>query len=175
MYRENHRTLIRARRGNHGGSRPQSPAAELSEEALAQDEPAYDSNMVIEFNDDVLENMIRITMGKPEGDILVSDAQGVTLLELLMDGNDWSQPRITDLSALKYFTNLNYLTIGWSVLNAEYWDYDVDISALAGMTKMETLAILCINASDFKLFSRDDEAEVPGDYGDRSIDGSHTA
>ena len=120
------------------------PAVESAPEPAATPDP----NMVIEFNDDVLEAIIREAMGKPDGDILVSDALTVTQLELSMDGSDWSNPRIHNLDALKYFTNLTQLTIGWSVQNAAFWDRDVDISALSGMTKMEALAILCINVSD---------------------------
>ena len=69
-------------------------------------------------------------------------------MDLSISGIDWSNPRIGNLDALKYFTNLTKLTIGWSVQNAEFWDRDVDISALSGMTKMEALAIVCITVSD---------------------------
>ena len=45
------------------------PAAESAPEAAA-----FDPNMVIEFHDDVLEAIIHNALGKPDGDILVSDA-----------------------------------------------------------------------------------------------------
>ena len=134
------------------------PTAEVTEAAEATEAPAaetaapeeagVDPNTVIEFNDDVLESMVRTAMNKPEGDILVSDALAMTELSLEMDGNDWSIERIHDLGALKYFTNLTKLTIAWSVQNADYWDNDVDISALAGMTKLTNLLIRCVNVSD---------------------------
>lgn len=130
------------------GQTAEEPAAEPAEEAAVPEETGFDPNMVIAFNDAVLENMVRTAMNKPEGDILVSDAQAMTELSLEMDGRDWSMERIHDLGALQYFTNLTKLTIGWSVQNAEYWDYDVDISALAGMTKLTTLEIKCVNVTD---------------------------
>lgn len=120
------------------------PTAEAATEAAA----TFDPNMVIEFNDDVLEAFLRNALGKPDGDVLVSDALSLKELDLSMSGSDWSIPRIGNLDALKYFTNLTKLTIGWSVQHAVFWDRDVDISALAGMTKMEALYIRCINVSD---------------------------
>ena len=77
-----------------------------AEETAAPEEAGVDPNMVIEFNDDVLESMIRTAMNKPEGDILVSDALAMTELSLEMDGSDWSLPRILAAGALQYFTNL---------------------------------------------------------------------
>lgn len=136
------------------------PAAESTTEAVAEQTPVqteeaseqtaaeYAPDTVIEFNDDVLESMVRAAMGKPEGDILVSDAQAMTELALDMDGNDWSNPRIHNIDALKYFTNITNLSMGWSVQNDANYDADVDISALTGMTKMEMLIIRCINVSD---------------------------
>ena len=109
----------------------EEPAAEPAEEAAVPEEAGFDPNMVIAFNDAVLENMVRTAMNKPEGDILVSDAQAMTELSLEMDGNDWSVERIHNLDALKYFTNLTKLSLAWSVQNGEQWYGDVDISALA--------------------------------------------
>lgn len=124
------------------------PTAAPAEEAAAPEEAGFDPNMVIAFNDAVLESMVRTAMNKPEGDILVSDAQAMTELALEMDGSDWSIERIHNLDALKYFTNLTKLSLAWSVQNGEQWYGDVDISALAGMTKMTTLQLRCINVSD---------------------------
>ncbi|MEN6564554.1 MAG: hypothetical protein ABFD11_13615 [Christensenella sp.] len=124
-------------------------AAEAPVEETVSPEPAgVDPNTVIEFNDDVLESMIRSAMNKPEGDILVSDALAMTELTLEIDGGDWSLPRIHDLSALQYFTNLTSLTLGWAVQNADYYDNDVDISVLAGMTKMLNLQLKGIRVTD---------------------------
>lgn len=122
----------------------EAPAEETAAPETAGDDP----NTVIEFNDDVLESMIRTAMNKPEGDVLLSDALAMTELTLEIDANDWSLPRIHDLGALRYFTNLTSLSIGWSVQNADYWDNDVDISALSGMTKMMNLQLKGLNVSD---------------------------
>ncbi len=124
------------------------PTETPAEETAAPEEAGFDPNMVIEFNDAVLESMVRTAMNKPEGDILVSDAQAMTELTLEIDCGDWTIERIHDLSALQYFTNLTQLSIFWSVQNGEYYDNDVDISALAGLTKLTTLQIRSINISD---------------------------
>jgi internalin A len=130
----------------------EAPAAEATaapaEEPTAPEETGFDPNMVIAFNDDALENLVRIAMNKPEGDILVSDAQAMTELTLEINPNDWSIERIHDLGALQYFTNLTQLSIFWSVQNGEYWDNDVDISALAGLTKLTNLQIRSVAISD---------------------------
>ena len=118
------------------------------EETAAPEENGFDPNMVIVFNDAALEGLVRTAMNKPEGDILVSDAQAMTELTLEIDCGDWTIERIHDLSALQYFTNLTQLSIFWSVQNGEYYDNDVDISALAGMTKMKSLQIRSISISD---------------------------
>lgn len=130
----------------------EAPAVEATavpaEETTVLEETGFDPNMVIEFNDAALEGLVRTAMKKPEGDILVSDALAMTELSLEMDPGDWSIERIHDLGALQYFTNLTNLTIAWSVQNGEYYDNDVDISALAGMTKMTNLQIRSISISD---------------------------
>ncbi len=130
----------------------EAPAVEATaapaEEPTAPEEPGFDPNMVIAFNDAALESLVRTAMNKPEGDILVSDAQAMTELTLEIDPSDWSIERIHDLGALQYFTNLTSLVIAWSVQNGEYWDNDVDISALAGLTKLTTLQIRSISISD---------------------------
>lgn len=124
------------------------PTEAPAEEAAALEEAGFDPNMVIEFNDATLESLVRTAMNKPEGDILVSDALAMTELALEIDGSDWSTERIHDLSALQYFINLTELSIFWSVQNGEYYDNDVDISALSGMTKMKSLQIRSISISD---------------------------
>ncbi|MCE5187802.1 MAG: leucine-rich repeat domain-containing protein [Eubacteriales bacterium] len=95
----------------------------------------------IEFNDDVLESLVRESMKKPTGDITVADAEAVTDLEMQMQGVDPDQPYIHDLSALRYFTNLTYLGLGYAVLNADDPTAPIDISPLAGMSKLESLQL----------------------------------
>ena len=112
-----------------------------------------DSIQAMEFNDEALESMIRSAMNIPEGDILVSDALEVRELDFQMDGNDWTKPRIHNLDALKYFTNLTYLNLGWAVQNEENCFADVDISALSALTNLEFLQMACVNISDISALS----------------------
>lgn len=117
------------------------PASEPAQEPSTTDDP----NAVIEFNDDVLESMIREAMGKPEGDILVSDALTVTELDLSMEGSDWSNPRIQNIDALKYFTNLTCLAMNWALQNS---GKGVDLSPLSGLVKLESLQLCCDDVND---------------------------
>lgn len=103
--------------------------------------PVADTSEVIVFNDDVLEGLIRDALKKPTGDITVADAQGATELDFQMQGVDPDQPYIHSLDALKYFTNLTYLGLGYAVLNADDPAAPIDISPLAGMTKLESLQL----------------------------------
>ena len=97
------------------------------------------SDEVIVFDDDALEAYVRDVIGKPEGDITIADAQAVTELELSQMGVDKDQPYIHNLTALKYFTNLTYLGLGYAVQNADDPMAPIDISPLAGLTKLESL------------------------------------
>ncbi len=69
------------------------------------------------------------------------------MLDLQMDGNDWSLPRIGDLSDLKQFPNLIHLNLNWALFDSD-GDEDFDLSPLAGLTKMEYLYVCCANISD---------------------------
>ena len=94
---------------------------------------------VIAFDDDALETYVRAAINKPSGDITRADAQAVTELELSQMGVDKDQPYIHNLSALQYFTNLTYLGLGYAVQNADDPTAPVDISPLAGLTKLTSL------------------------------------
>jgi internalin A len=128
------------------------------------------TNAVIQFNDPVLEGMIRTAMDKPEGDILVSDALNVSELDFQMDGNDWSIPRIKNLDALRYFTNLTSLNLNWAVQNGENSFAPVDISALSALTKMESLQIACVSLSDLSPLSSMTSLKGLSIWGGRQID-----
>ena len=112
-----------------------------SKQALTATTPATTlaPDDVIAFDDAALETYVRAAIGKPEGDITVADAQAVTELELSQMGVDKNQPYIHNLTALKYFTNLTYLGLGYAVQNADDPTAPVDISPLAGLTKLESL------------------------------------
>ena len=107
------------------------------EMASATPQPRPDD--VIVFDDDALEAYIRTAIGKPEGDITRADAEAVSELELSQMGVEKNQPYIHNLSALQYFTNLTYLGLGYAVQNANDPNAPVDISPLAGLTKLTSL------------------------------------
>lgn len=109
-----------------------------------------DPNMAIVFNDDALESGIRKAMNRPDGDILVSDALAVTELDLQMDGSDWSIPRIHNLDALRYFTNLASLNLSWAVQRS---DGPVDLSPLSGLMSLVDLQLACTEVSDLSPLS----------------------
>lgn len=108
------------------------PAAAVATEAPAK--PTAEP--VVTFTDPVLEEMIRAAMGIPEGDITAAQAEAITLLDLHMDGGDWSKPRISDISALASFKNLTSLNLGWALQNN---GFGVDLTPLSGLTKLEAL------------------------------------
>jgi len=58
-----------------------------------------------------------------------------------MQGVDPDQPYIHNLDALKYFTNLTYLGLGFAVQNEQDPTAPIDISPLAGMTKLTSLQL----------------------------------
>lgn len=107
---------------------------------------------VVVFTDAVLEELVRKAMNKPEGDITLIEAEAVTELYLQMDGNDWSLPRIEDVSDLKQFPNLTSLTLNWALFDSN-GEEDFDLSPLAGLTKLEYLYVCCANISDISALS----------------------
>ena len=118
----------------------QEISPEVSESAPAETseaikEPTPES--VVVFTDPVLEELVRGQMNKPEGDITLVEAEAVTALDLSIEPAT-SLPRIKDISSLKYFTNLTSLSLAWAL---DSHDGVVDISVLAGLTKLEALYI----------------------------------
>ena len=99
------------------------------------------SDQVINFGDDVLEALVREAMNRPTGDITIADAEAVTDLDMQQQGVDPNQPYIHNLDALKYFKNLTYLGLGYAVQNADDPTAPIDLSPLAGMTKLESLQL----------------------------------
>ena len=108
-----------------------------AEAANATPQPQPDD--VIVFDDDALEAYVRAAIGKPEGDITRADAEAVSELELSQMGVQKDQPYIHNLSALRYFTNLTYLGLGYAVQNEKDPMAPVDISPLAGLSKLTSL------------------------------------
>jgi internalin A len=101
--------------------------------------PTQAPDDAIAFDDPVLEALVRDAMDKPMGNITAADALGVAELELSQQGVDPDQAYIHDLSALRYFTNLTYLGLGYAVQNASDPAVPVDISPLACLTKLTSL------------------------------------
>lgn len=126
----------------------ETPSPEISESTpVKTPEPA-----VVVFTDAALEDLVRKAMNKPEGAIMLSEAEAVTTLDLQMDGSDYSLPRITDVSDLKQFPNLTGLTLNRALFDSDGGE-DFDLSPLAGLTKLECLYVCCANISDISALS----------------------
>lgn len=108
---------------------------------------------VIVFDDDVLESLVRTAMDKPEGDILISDAQTITELDFQIYNPTPDRQTIHNLDALKYFTNLTYLGLGYAVTNEANPAEAVDLSALSGLTKLESLQMGGVVLDDISALS----------------------
>lgn len=115
---------------------PEGPVA-TPQATSAGTEPSPEEPVV--FDDAALEGFVREAIGKPTGDITAADARQVTELELSQQGVDPNQPYIHNLSALRYFTSLTYLGLGYAAQNAEDPAAPVDLSPLAGLTKLRSL------------------------------------
>ena len=101
--------------------------------APPESEPTPES--IVEFNDPLLEELVRKAMNKPDGDITLAEAEAVTELEL---GIDWQQEpapnsQIKDISGLENFKNLENLNLNFHAIE--------DISPLSGLTKLRSLSL----------------------------------
>ncbi len=90
---------------------------------------------IVEFNDPVLEAAVREAMNKPEGDITVTEAESLRKLGYDLEWQREIPPetQIKDISALKYFTNLEEIELQFHAIT--------DISPLAGLTKLKGLML----------------------------------
>lgn len=100
--------------------------------------PSVATSPAISFTDANLENAIRKQIGKPQGDILQSDAEKISTLNLHA-GN------ITDITPLKYFKNLNELDLGDNAIR--------DISPLSGLSNLANLSLNNNPLSDLNALS----------------------
>ena len=95
-----------------------------------------DTPNIVVFADPVLEQMVRDTMSKPEGDITAEEAEAVTELNLSVDFSP-DEPAegtvIKDLSGLENFKNLEVLELHFHAIT--------DISPLAGITNLTSLSL----------------------------------
>ncbi|MEL7644839.1 MAG: leucine-rich repeat domain-containing protein [Anaerolineaceae bacterium] len=111
---------------------PPTPDVELTP---APSLVATSAPIIVTFADPVLEAMIRGSMGKPEGDITLTEAQAVTRMSL---SNDWQrtisvETPIKDLSGLENFTKLETLDLSYHAVP--------DISPLQGLTSLTSLSL----------------------------------
>ena len=114
-----------------------TPAVTPTPSAVTAPEPGF-----VTFADPVLEAMVRGSMGKPEGDITLAEAQTVTRMDL---DNGWQQylPQgtpIQDISGLESFTNLESLDLSSQTV--------ADISALQGLVNLTSLSLAGNPVSD---------------------------
>lgn len=90
---------------------------------------------VVTFVDPVLEQMVRGSMGRPEGDITAAEAEAVTELNLSFELRRYlpDAVQIQDIGGLEYFKNLEHLDLSFHAIS--------DISPLSGLTKMVSLSL----------------------------------
>ena len=89
---------------------------------------------MVVFTDAALEARVREAMGKPEGDITVSEAAAVKKLDLSNTSFDDMTSKnggIHDISDLRYFTGLEDLNLSFNDLH--------DLSPLADLTALTAL------------------------------------
>ena len=110
-----------------------------TEEAESTPETVLNGDEVILFSDPAFESKVREVLGIADVDITFAETAAVTDLNLEMSGNDWSIPRISDLSDVQYFPNLVSLNLGWAL----YKNGGVDLTPLAALSKLENLSLAC--------------------------------
>lgn len=126
---------------------------------------------VIVFDDPVLESSLREALGKPEGDVTISDAHTLTELELSQMGVDKDQPYIHSLNALQYFTNLTYLGLGYAVQNAQDPQAPIDLSVIANLKNLESLQMAGVVINDLSPIAKLDRLTSLTLYnGDQPLD-----
>ena len=111
------------------------------------------TDAVIVFDDAALEASIREALKTPEGDITEADAKTLTELELSQLGPDKNEPYIHSLNALRYFTNLTYLGLGFAVQNAEDPQAPIDLSVIANLKNLTSLQMAGVVIDDLSLLA----------------------
>lgn len=90
---------------------------------------------VVVFADPVLEAMVRATMGKPEGDVTMAEAEAVTRLNLSIEWQRYVSKGtpIQDIGGLESFRNLESLDLSFHAIT--------DITPLAGLKELASLSL----------------------------------
>ena len=128
----------------------QTPSPEVSESTPVEtpeptEEPTPEPVVVV-FSDTALEAKVREVMGKPEGDITVAEAEAVVKLDLSNESFDDMNSQnggIRDISALKYFTNLEELNLCYNDIS--------DFTPLAELTSIQVLGFNGIRPKDLSV------------------------
>jgi internalin A len=95
--------------------------------------PVARADEAVTFPDPHLQARIREAIGKPTGDIYLSDLKGLNTLNANSAG-------ITDLSGLEYCTSLTYLSLAYNEIS--------DISQLSKLTSLNYLNLHVNRISD---------------------------
>ena len=95
---------------------------------------AFAAGEVIQFNDPVLEQKIRQALNIPEGDVTADDAAALGYLDANAAPDATDGDRIRDVTALRFFVNLNGLRLDNNKIE--------DIRALEGLTNLRELYLL---------------------------------
>lgn len=108
-----------------------TPATPQTAAPIIPQEPAA----AVTFSDPALETLMRATLGKPEGDISVLEAQAVTRLDLSYEWQAYlpEGTKIEKIDGLESFSNLEYLDLSSHAIS--------NVSALAGLTKLTFLSL----------------------------------
>jgi len=140
-------------------------------EPIAEETASPAAGTAIVFDDAALEGLIREAIGKPQGDVTITDAEQLTELELSQQGVDPNQPYIHSLNALQYFTNLTYLGLGYAVQNATDPKAPIDLSVIATLKNLESLQMAGVVIDDLSpLVKLDHLKSLTLFNGDRPLD-----
>jgi hypothetical protein len=122
---------------------PTEAPTEAPAEPTTESTPEPTPEPVVVFTDEVLEQLVREAMGKPEGDITVAEAEAVEGFNFRVAEPASPSPRIKDITALKYFKNLKSLDLSYHLVE--------DFAPLAGMKNL--IALYYFDARSVKDFS----------------------
>ncbi|MBM3700817.1 MAG: leucine-rich repeat domain-containing protein [Actinobacteria bacterium] len=117
-----------------------APATEQAQAESVQEITAEPQEELVVFNDSVLEEKIREAMNRPEGDITVIEARTIKRLDFDIEWQSPEEMMIKDISALKYFENLEELEIQFHAIT--------DVGPLAGLVELRGLALGGNNIQD---------------------------
>ncbi len=114
------------------------PVVGISAFIMPGDEPTPSPARIhgpVVFADPVLETMVRGTMGKPEGDISISEAETVIELNLSFQSRQYlpEEIPIKDIGGLESFANLESLDLSFHAIT--------DITPLSGLKKLTSLSL----------------------------------